>query len=263
MAASLKKLTSLLNLEKKRTRLAKNKNYQELLKTYSDTSLKQNGNTAKFWDSKFTAVAAQGIESTGVEKDRNQTAYRWLKSLLKPGMNVLNVGCGDGKFETFFQEQDLQGVRYEGLDFASQSIAQLQKKFPQMHFQVGDILTTQLAKKYHLICAFEILEHISAFQVLAVLKKFYAALNKGGYLLVAVPTNEPLLEMFPANPNEHVRAYSQEVIWAELELNGFSVIKVEEFIAFASHYAFKKMLAKTILKNHWQPNDLLFLAQKK
>jgi ubiquinone/menaquinone biosynthesis C-methylase UbiE len=262
MASSFKNLQSLLNLEKSRTRLAKSKNYQQLLKTYSDTTLKRNGNTAKFWDNKFAAVSEQGIESTGVEKDRNQTAYNWLKALLRPEMKVLNVGCGDGKFETFLSPQDMAEIHYEGVDFAPQSISQLQKKFSYLDFWVGDILTAKLKSKYQIICAFEILEHISSFQVLAVLKKLYRALTIGGYLMVAVPTNEPLVEMFPANPNEHVRAYSREVICAELELSGFSILKVAEFSAFASHYFLKKILSRTILKNHWLPNDILVLAQK-
>jgi trans-aconitate methyltransferase len=175
---------------------------------------------------------------------------------------VLNVACGDGKFESLISAQVADQIEYEGMDFATKSVAQLKPRFPKLSFWSGDIITKRLAKQYDLICAFEILEHISDSQVLAVLKKFHQALTVGGYLMVAVPTNEPLLEMYPANPNQHVRAYTREIITAELELSGFTFVKVEQFSAFSSYYWLKKLLSKTFLRGYWQANDILVLVQK-
>ncbi len=258
---TIEELRSLAKLERIRTKYALQRNISALRKTYLKSVTKKNGNSGKFWDHRFDAERDES-QINFVELDRNQTAYRWLLRLIYPGARVLNVGCGNGKFESLFDLRRFGGVAYEGIDFARSSIEELQKRFQRLHFWVGDITTKKLTHKFDVICVFEVFEHISSENIFSLLKKLYAATEKGGYILVAVPTNEPLLEMFPSNPNEHVRLYTKELICAELEMTGFTIQKVEEFTAFASMYSIKKLLAKTLLKGRWKPNDLLILAQK-
>lgn len=258
---TIQELNELVRVEKQRTTLARKGDFSSLRRTYRVAHVKTNGNTGDFWDHRFD-VERDETHIHYVERDRNQTAYRWLLELLRPGSRVLNVGCGNGKFESFFDFSRFSGVSYEGIDIAKKSIRQLGKKYSQFHFWVSDITTEQLKHTFDVLCVFEVLEHISAAKVLSVLMKLYAATEKGGYIMVAVPLNEPLLEMFPLNPNEHVRLYSKEVICAELEIVGFRVVKTQEFIAFPTYYWLKKLLSKTLLPNRWKSNDLLVLAQK-
>lgn len=257
---TLQELHDIIAIEKKRKALAKKHDLSAFRRTYRPV-VKKNGNTGRFWDHRFDAEGDE-TQVNYSERDRNITAYHWLLELLHPGTRVLNVGCGNGKFESFFNLEKFAGVAYEGIDFARHSIQALSATYPQFDFRVGDILTEKLLRLYDIVCIFEVLEHISPEHVLNVLRALHRATDKHGYLLVAVPVNEPLLEMFPSNPNEHVRLYSREVICAELEIAGFEIVRVEEFIAFSSQYTLKKLLSRTILKNHWKPNDLLIMAKK-
>jgi len=147
MAASIKDLKMLIELEKKRIVFSKNKQYKQFLQTYTSSTLNKNGNNGKFWDNKFSS--SQGLidsENNKVEKDRNKTAYNWFRSILNPKMSVLNIGCGNGKFESFLTVQDLDLIKYEGMEFASNSLSLLRTKYPEIHFWSGDITSTHLAK---------------------------------------------------------------------------------------------------------------------
>lgn len=263
LTANIQSLRSLIRLEEKRTLLSKQHKYIELRKTYTTIERGRNKNTQRFWDTTFSPKQQKGLEGNSkVEMDRNKTAYRWLTHIMKPKDRILNVGCGDGKFESLFTKE-MDAVSYEGMDFATQTIKMVSVRFPKLHFRVGDIVKTVLDKHaYDGILAFEIFEHVFDADILSVQKKIYDALKKNGYLLVAVPLNEPLLDMFPSNPNEHVRLYSKELICAELEISGFTIIKTQEFIAFPKHYALKKFLSRTVLRNYWKANDILVLAKK-
>jgi 2-polyprenyl-3-methyl-5-hydroxy-6-metoxy-1,4-benzoquinol methylase len=262
MQPNIDVLKQLIKDEHERSTLALAGDLMALRKTYRAPAHKKNGNTGVFWDNRFSDEHhSQHVNY--VERDRNNTAYRWLLPFVRPGTSILNVGCGNGKFEACFDLERFIGVRYEGIDFAKKTVDAIQHKFPDFHFWVGDVTKTKFDQHYDVICVFEVLEHISTHQVIHVLKKLQASLKPEGHLLVAVPTNEPLLEMFPSNPNEHVRLYTREIICAELALCGFSVERIEEFIAFPSQYPLKKFMAKHLLKHHWKANDLLILAKKK
>lgn len=250
-------LKKLISLENKRHALAKEHKYTELFSTYKLMNI-NNRNSGKFWDNKFSESHAV---SNFVERDRNFTAARWLMSIVSSGYKVLNIGCGDGKFESLLPSFPLK-VSYEGMDFAPKSVKILKEKFSSFNFWIGDITKSRLPKKYDIICIFEVLEHISDKYTFSVIKKIFSSTRKGGFLLVAVPLNEPLLEMFPSNPNEHVRLYSKELICAELEIVGYKILFTEEFIAFRKLYLMKKILSRTILRNRWKPNDVLILAKK-
>lgn len=256
--SNIDKLLKLIDLEKKRSQLAKKKRFKQLLTTYKSASL-ENKNSGIFWDNKFNE---KKIITNYVEKDRNIQALKILSRVIVENSRILNVGCGDGKFESLITRLP-SGAYYEGMDFAENSIRKLRKQFKEYHFWVGDITKTKIGKKYDVICIFEVLEHISSYKVFRVLRKLNSSLNNGGYMLVAVPLNESLLKMFPQNPNEHVRLYSKELIRAELEIAGFEILETWDFIAFESLYYLKKMLSKTLLRKRWNPNDTLILARKK
>lgn len=256
-----KALAKLLEIEEQRDTFARRRDFAALMRTYKFSVSQRNGNTGKFWDDKFTAIGGEGSYPS-VEKDRNGTAYRWFRNILQTNMHVLNIGCGNGRFEYEFDQDALPPCYYEGMDFAQKTIDELTMKFPKYYFWKGDIVKDGLKKKYDIFCIFEVLEHISDRDTFSVLKKLFNSLNQDGFMMVAVPLNEPLMEMYPSNPNEHVRHYTKELICAELELAGFTIIKTQEFVAFSSHYFLKKLLSKTILRNRWKPNDLLILVQK-
>lgn len=255
-----KTVIELQKLELQRKKYSVNMDYSSLRMTYKKIK-RINKNSGRFWDSTFSQPK---IETNFIENDRNISACRWLNRVAgSPKSRVLNIGCGDGKFESIFLVRN-SCVQYEGIDFAPKSVRKLKRTFPRHNFYVKDITKTKLSKnKYDAVCAFEVLEHISDTKILDVYQNIFQSLKQGGYLLVAVPLNEPLVEMFPVNPNEHVRMYSKEVIFAELIISGFNIIRSKEFIAFKTFYRIKKILSSSLLRGRWNPNDILILAQKK
>lgn len=246
--------------ENKRLEYARRNKLSLFRRTYSIKSQNiQNSNTGKFWDRKFSKLADK---ANYVELDRNLTAYNWIKKIVKPGTRVLNVGCGSGKFEKFCSLLG-DSILLDGIDIARVSIKKLCILYPHFNFWVSDITSIPIKQKYEIVCVFEVLEHISENKVLWALNNLYKAIKRNGFLLVAVPLNEPLDQMFPNNPNAHVRMYTPEIISTELKISGFMIIKSEKFTAFEQNYSLKKMLSRYFLKNRWKPNDILILAQKK
>src|SRR5690606_6712125 len=139
-----------------------------------------------------------------------------------------------------------------------QNIKQLKKKYPNYRFIVHNILKKPLpARLFDIIFLLEVLEHIEPKYTFSVLQKIYNSLKKGGYFFISVPMNEGLEDMYPINPNSHMRCYSTELIKAELEITGFTVVKYREFYAFSSWFWLKDILARTVLQGKWQPNNVL------
>ena len=88
-------------------------------------------------------------------------------------------------------------------------------------------------------------------------------LSNSGYLLISVPMNEGLEEMFPSNPNGHLRCYSEDLLQAELEISGFEVLERKSFFAFRNGYQVKTFLSKLKFVTRWKPNNILILSRKK
>ncbi len=63
------------------------------------------------------------------------------------------------------------------------------------------------------------------------------------------------------NPNHHMRAYTPNLIKAELRLAGFKINNVKTYIAFNKFY-FAKMMISKILKNKWKPNIIVISCTK-
>ena len=61
---------------------------------------------------------------------------------LKPGMNVLDAGCGTGNFECFISEKDAPSIEVQALDFSPAMLAVARDKccsLDWMHFSQGDL----------------------------------------------------------------------------------------------------------------------------
>lgn len=249
-------------IERKRRKYALEADYQSLIDSYKSSITLPNKNTGNFWDQKFSSDSEKVIQNE-MEKDRNMTARRIYLRIAKKNSTSINIGCGDGNFEREIAKA--MDVKHFGVDLATKTILFLRNKYPHFCFDTGNIVTNQstlFEKKYDIACMFEVLEHIEPQKSLHTLQNIKRLIRNNGYLLISVPMNEGLEQMYPYNPNEHLRCYSPELLFAELKISGFSVKEYYFFYAFETHYWLKKMLAATILKSRWKPNNILVLAQK-
>lgn len=239
--------------ERLRQRLAKEKKYKELIKTYTSALPEiKDLNTGKFWDGK---VADQKLsQEDGMTQDRIKAAYSFIPK--NPQM-LLDIGAGFGYIEELLSKE--KSIKLYANDISQRAIDNLKKKYIG-NFEVASIYTkTYKESFFDTILALEVLEHIPPSKILNVLKKIKRILKKNGLFILSIPTNEGL-ELMTNNPNGHVRLYTKELITAELVISGFKVVDIKQFYAFSKLYTLKKILTKLFPKK-WQPNDIVVLAK--
>ncbi len=107
----------------------------------------------------------------------------------------------------------------------------LKKKRERFQYVGGDLTEYQPDRKFDLIVAIDILEHIE--DDIIVLKNFQACLKNKGKLIISTPSNFDESAKFVA---EHVRpGYSKEEIITKLEKTGFSIVDFKYTYGFWGH----------------------------
>lgn len=110
-----------------------------------------------------------------------------LQSHLPLGpLNVLDVGCGNGRFGAFLAGAGLQ-IHYTGVDFNPYLLAKAQKTLApvclSLALQEADLLAYRPQGPYDLIVIFGVLHHIPSFVARqGLLEKLFSHLRPGGLL---------------------------------------------------------------------------------
>lgn len=112
-----------------------------------------------------------------------------IKELPKD-ISVLDIGCGNGRFLTFLQNNfPSKKIHYTGIDYSQELLYFAQKKFLNLAtFQKFDIISEnwekELTKKFDLVVAFGVLHHIPGFaQRKHFLEKCKDVTKKNGMLI--------------------------------------------------------------------------------
>lgn len=145
-------------------------------------------------------------------------ASRWLRSLISDQISVmdkgsvksiLDVGSGEGTI-THFMAQKLPDATVLGIDFSESGIecSRTSYQLPNLFFE-HDLDSKALEKKYDLVTAFEVLEHVDDWRDL--LGRMANASQK--YVLVSFPTGR-------------MRPFEKNVG----HLRNFKIGEVEEFL---------------------------------
>lgn len=254
----MKKLKTGFDTERYRRQLLVTRQNKKLLATYSAAFPEiPDQNTGKFWDEHFNS---ESHTDHFMEADRNGLIANWLKKRARE-RKVLNLGVGSGKLESLLYEEPFSQFGWVGTDITVQTLKRLKKSFPKWQFKKQNL--TRLGIKnnsFDVVLLLEVLEHISPRQTHKVLSEIYRVLKPKGTFIVSVPVNEGLEEMFPHNPNSHLRVYSLELLTWEVQQAGFKVLEVKTLTAFASGYKWKSMLNQ-ILKIR-QANNLILWCGK-
>jgi SAM-dependent methyltransferase len=161
----------------------------------------------------------------------------------------LEVGGGTGEFlRNIIGNKNLQvtgsDIYYSALSFAK-------KKLPDVEFIQFDVTKGGLNRKYDIIGAFDVLEHID--DDLSALGNIYEMLNYGGFLVVTVPQYKFLWSNIDKIV-KHKRRYSRGELLQKLSQKGFSTNYCTSFLFFLFPLMFmtrimdrrKKMNAKFI-----------------
>ncbi len=115
-----------------------------------------------------------------------------FKAYLSPGLEVLDLGCGNGRLSAFLQEAQVQS--YLGLDQSVELLRMAQKNHPQEAFILGDmanfsdLLSAHVpdnpSKKYDAIFMIASFHHLPKENQLHVLNQVYDRLKPGGFLFM-------------------------------------------------------------------------------
>lgn len=128
-----------------------------------------------------------------VKKDYNQIAedfsstrqqawkdFDLFKPYLKENMEVLDLGCGNGRLLLFLKKF----ATYLGIDQSENLIKFAKKQFPKQSFTVADMAHLPDLRKVDAIFAIASFHHIPPKEHLSTLKSWRRLLNKGGYLFI-------------------------------------------------------------------------------
>lgn len=218
---------------------------------FSSYSEIHNKNTKNFWNTYFEEEL-----SLSDQDQMTKEKIKKIVSLLSPGkLNILDIGFGQGYFEEkIVMNRD---ARVTGIDISTEAVKNAQAKFKGtfIHGNLHDVKKKFPQSSFDVIVAIEVIEHISPKNIFAFFKDVHSLLKPHGTLIISTPLNEHLKDSLD-NPSGHVREYTIPVLKKELELSGFRVTHTSTFYAFQNFYFLKKILAK-ILRNHWEPNNVV------
>lgn len=120
--------------------------------------------------------------------DRREPVWQEITNAYPAGSKLLDVGCGVGRFLGYAKKH----FQCTGIDLSSQAIKIARLNNPQIKLIVGDISDPKVAfkEKYHLITAFDVLEHVN--QPSTLLKRMSLLSVSGGSIIFSVPRKETL-----------------------------------------------------------------------
>jgi len=157
--------------------------------------------------------------------------YQYFVPYFKPGLTVLDVGCGAGTFSFIAAEK---GCIVTGVDISQDAISSCRVSAANLGLDVefiyDDFVDMKIGKKYDIIICSEVLEHTE--DSLRVMEKLYELLVDGGILLFSVPLYSAPLYRYHIwrfrrcerdKSVGHLRRYMHWWIVANLRHEGFVV----------------------------------------
>jgi len=175
------------------------------------------------------------------DRSRNHYLMRALRKITLPvDANVLNAGCANGAHSFYLAERyprwKITGIEIEPEPVA-RAIAIAEKMGTRnLSFHKGDLHQICFTDLFHLIFSMHVLTYLR--DDLEVLKRFFHALKRGGYLILSIPTPpapsplpRPLRRLFqPAalssTPSIERSGYSNEEITHKLRQAGFKPLSI-------------------------------------
>lgn len=114
--------------------------------------------------------------------------FTYFKKYLKPGQNILDLGCGNGRLYEFVR--DSQNVKYIGIDNNKKFVQIAQKNYSSAKFMYGDLLKLDeklLGNQIDLLFSIASFHHIpSKMMRTKSIQEIKKVLKKNGILIITV-----------------------------------------------------------------------------
>lgn len=150
-----------------------------------------------------------------------KTEYNFASKIIKPGMKVIDVGCGIGEFSSYIPA----GTHFTGAELSSKSVEIAQSLGRNVkRIDIVEALS-DLEGKFDVVTCFQVLEHIVD------IHQFFNALVKichpGGKVIIAVPNNDGFVGCAKNNilnmPPHHLILWNEKSIRYLANCYGLSV----------------------------------------
>lgn len=142
-----------------------------------------------------------------------EASNRRLAELLKPGMHVLDAGCGSGAITRGIAERIGPDGLAVGIDNNPRLIEEARQShghLSQLSFEVADIHVLPFRERFDIVCASRVLQWLS--EPLLALKQMKRAAKKGGKVLV-LDYNHEKIRWRPSPPESMQHFYRQFLKW--------------------------------------------------
>jgi len=145
---------------------------------------------------------------------KHQFAYEYAEKLLKPQMNVLDYGCGDGYGSHYLASNE--NVNVVGTDIDDDTIKFAKKKYQKTNL---NFITFEQFFNYSgtfdLITSFQVIEHVENVSDYLFLLK--TKLTKNGILIISTPSRNYRLTEFQKPWNSfHLREYNMDAFKTDI-----------------------------------------------
>lgn len=213
--------------------------------------MKKNPNTGDFWDALVEKVGCV-LPEDYITKDRIT-----LIANLIPNRNitVLDIGVGYGFLELRLEKSN---ISIYGIDVSPKSIFRANNLYKGT-FVIASVKAIPFKNNFFdFVCIPEVLEHLYDSESDIAMREITRVLKTNGKLIVSVPLYD---EVYSGHPSGHVRVFTPEKLFGEINKNGFTVIKKKYLFAFKSLYFIKSFINR-LLKIR-RPNNLIVVAEKR
>jgi 2-polyprenyl-3-methyl-5-hydroxy-6-metoxy-1,4-benzoquinol methylase len=146
----------------------------------------------KFWQN-FPLPPAINIRSSNINEYPNKILHKLFSEILKDtdckGKKILEIGCGNSVFLTYFKKEF--GFDVYGLDYSELGCKQTEKIFERDGITGKVFLAdafnppTELFNSFDVVCSFGVVEHFE--DTSGTLKAFAGFLKPGGILITSIP----------------------------------------------------------------------------
>jgi 2-polyprenyl-3-methyl-5-hydroxy-6-metoxy-1,4-benzoquinol methylase len=162
---------------------------------------------------------------SGMQPDsyRGRVYWGYLNMILEiagniAGKNVLDAGCGDGRFSA---ELKKRGADVTGVDLSEKALSFAKIFLPDVNFLQAGIESLPLSDKiFDFIFFIETLEHIPPENIPAVLSELKRVLKDDGMILISTPST-----LIPKSP-KHYQHFTVESLNDIFLQNGFAIEEI-------------------------------------
>jgi len=171
-----------------------------------------------------------------VESDDDLIFPNTFLSHLKPGMSIVDLGCGTGFSAGYFAKK---GMNAEGVDLSASMIAIAKRNYPNIKFSIADMRKFAPDKPVDAVWAGYSLFHFEQEHFENTIDKIKTYLKPDGIFGLVMQEGSGEIEPNePFMPEKHIyiRLYTEKELNTILEKHGFEV--VEKKIKKAEDYEF-------------------------